>query len=164
MQINIEISEDEIKQEILKHVVLNALKEPQKIKSGENSFYLIPWIRERFDKIATECVRDYQKEFGKDHIEWKKDFKSYIDELQMLRDDYEGIMIYINEGAELLKEREAQTVLSNRVCESAPCRYIREGFCPKCHQQVEWLHNRNYCGFCGQAVKWNDKKRSEKGS
>ena len=28
------------------------------------------------------------------------------------------------------------------------------GFCPKCHQVVKWTLNRNYCGFCGQAVKW----------
>ena len=55
----------------------------------------------------------------------------------------------------LLKEQEAQTVLSNRCCEFAPCRYTRKGFCPKCHQEVEWLLNRNYCGFCGQAVKWD---------
>lgn len=37
--------------------------------------------------------------------EWKEDFKSFIDELQMPRDDYNGIMSYIDEGAELLKEQ-----------------------------------------------------------
>lgn len=58
------------------------------------------------------------------------------------------------DALELLKEQEAQTVLSNRVCESDPCRYVRKGFCPQCHQEVEWLLNRSYCGFCGQAVKW----------
>lgn len=63
--------------------------------------------------------------------------------------------MYFDGAIHLLKEQEAQTVLSNRVCESAPCRYIRKGFCPKCHQEVEWLLNRNYCGFCGQAVKWD---------
>lgn len=56
---------------------------------------------------------------------------------------------------DLLKEQDAQSVLSNRVCESEPFRYVRKGFCPKCHQEMEWLFNRNYCGFCGQAVKWN---------
>ena len=54
----------------------------------------------------------------------------------------------------LLKEQVAQSVLSNRVCEVEPFRYVRKGFCPKCHQEVEWLLNRKYCGFCGQAVKW----------
>lgn len=38
--------------------------------------------------------------------EWKQDFKSFINELQMPRDDYNGIMAYIDEGAELLKEQE----------------------------------------------------------
>ena len=38
--------------------------------------------------------------------EWKKDFKSFINELQMPRDDYNGIMAYIDDGAELLKEQE----------------------------------------------------------
>jgi len=56
----------------------------------------------------------------------------------------------------LLKEQEPKSVLSNRVCESDQCRYVRKGFCPKCHQEVEWLLNRSYCGFCGQAVKWDD--------
>ena len=54
----------------------------------------------------------------------------------------------------VLKEQDAQSVLSNRVCETEPFRYVRKGFCPKCHQQIEWLFNRKYCGFCGQAVKW----------
>lgn len=56
---------------------------------------------------------------------------------------------------ELLKEKEPQSVLSNRVSESYPCRYVRNGFCPKCHQTIEWLFNRNYCGFCGQEVRWD---------
>ena len=50
---------------------------------------------------------------------------------------------------ELLKEQEPKSVLSNHVR-----RYARKGFCPKCHQEIEWLFNRQYCGFCGQAVKW----------
>ena len=29
--------------------------------------------------------------------EWKEDFKSYVEELQMPRDDYKGIMAYIDE-------------------------------------------------------------------
>ena len=54
----------------------------------------------------------------------------------------------------LLKEQKAQSVLSNRVCEVEPFRYVRKGFCPKCHQEVEWLLNRKYCGFCGQEIRW----------
>jgi len=37
--------------------------------------------------------------------EWAKDFKSYVNELQMPRDDYKGIMSYIDDALALLKEQ-----------------------------------------------------------
>jgi hypothetical protein len=36
--------------------------------------------------------------------EWAKDFKSYVNELQMPRDDYKGIMEYIDDAIVLLEE------------------------------------------------------------
>lgn len=39
--------------------------------------------------------------------EWAKDFKSYVDELQMPRDDYKGIMSYIDDAINLLKNQGA---------------------------------------------------------
>lgn len=54
----------------------------------------------------------------------------------------------------LLKEQEPQSVIFDRQCEVAPGHWERKGFCPKCHQVVLWIVNREYCGFCGQAVKW----------
>ena len=39
--------------------------------------------------------------------EWAKDFKSYINALDMPRDDYKGIMEYIDDAVSLLKEQEA---------------------------------------------------------
>lgn len=56
----------------------------------------------------------------------------------------------------LVKKQEVKPVLSERECETLPNHYERKGFCPKCHQVVEWYLNRSYCGFCGQMVKWND--------
>ena len=38
--------------------------------------------------------------------EWAKDFKSYVNELQIPRDDYKGIMEYIDDALTLLKEQE----------------------------------------------------------
>lgn len=38
--------------------------------------------------------------------EWEKDFKSFVNELQMPRDDYKGIMEYIDDAISLLKEQE----------------------------------------------------------
>lgn len=86
--------------------------------------------------------------------EWREDFKSYINELDIPKDDYNGIIEYIDDGYALMKEQDVQSVLSNRVCEVEPLRYVRKGFCPNCHQEMEWLFNRKYCGFCGQVVKW----------
>lgn len=56
----------------------------------------------------------------------------------------------------MLKEQEEQSVIFDRQCEVEPGRWERKGFCPKCHQIVLWIVNREYCGFCGQKVKWNE--------
>lgn len=40
--------------------------------------------------------------------EWEIDFKSFIGELQMPRDDYKGIMAYIEDGAKLMKAQEEE--------------------------------------------------------
>lgn len=83
--------------------------------------------------------------------EYKVPIQSLIDHIKTACD----VDPWAKEMAEeLLKEQEAQSVLSNRVCEVDLFRYVRKGFCPKCHQEMEWLHNRMYCGFCGQKVKW----------
>ena len=60
----------------------------------------------------------------------------------------------INSTIDLLKEQEEQSVIFDRQCEVEPGRWERKGFCPKCHQIVLWIVNREYCGFCGQKVKW----------
>ena len=40
--------------------------------------------------------------------EWAKEFKAFINELQMPRDDYKGIIAYIEDGAKLLKAQEQE--------------------------------------------------------
>ena len=83
--------------------------------------------------------------------EWKVPVQSLIDHIKTAVD----VDQWAKEMAEeLLKKQEAQSVLSNRVCEVEPFIYVRKGFCPKCHQELEWLFNREHCGFCGQKVKW----------
>lgn len=50
----------------------------------------------------------------------------------------------------LLKEQEAEIIATDYV----------DGFgnrishCPSCNSRLEWHQNKNYCGECGQAVKW----------
>lgn len=39
--------------------------------------------------------------------EWAEDFKSYVSELQMPRDDYKGIMKYIDDALAIMKEQES---------------------------------------------------------
>ena len=53
--------------------------------------------------------------------EWAKDFKSFVNELQMPRDDYKGIMEYIDDAIALLKEQEER---EQRICKSI-CNFIR---------------------------------------
>lgn len=40
--------------------------------------------------------------------EWAKDFRSFVNELQMPRDDYKGIMEYIDDAIAMLKEQDAK--------------------------------------------------------
>lgn len=42
--------------------------------------------------------------------EWAKEFKTFINELQMPRDDYKGIIAYIEDGVKLLKAQELPDV------------------------------------------------------
>lgn len=44
--------------------------------------------------------------------EWAEDFKGFINELQMPRDDYKGIMAYIDDGLKLMKKQEAMKWIS----------------------------------------------------
>ena len=37
--------------------------------------------------------------------EWAKDFRSFVNELQMPRDDYKGIMEYIDDAIAMMKEQ-----------------------------------------------------------
>ena len=48
----------------------------------------------------------------------------------------------------LLKEQEAITIKKTK--EHGFCVY--GGICPKCRNWIQSAHS--YCGFCGQAVKW----------
>lgn len=72
----------------------------------------------------------------------------------LVQDDWELHEMYTDVIA-LLKEHEPQSVIFDRQCEVEPGRWERKGFCPKCHQVMLWMVNREYCGFCGQAVKWD---------
>jgi len=47
--------------------------------------------------------------------EWAKDFRSFVNELKMPRDDYKGIMEYIDDALALLKEQEPKITFENGI-------------------------------------------------
>ena len=84
--------------------------------------------------------------------EWAKDFKSYVNELNMPRDDYKGIMIYIDEALALLKEQEAKKVKIDM---------YGNYYCPWCSTDtsiemgiMKLKIGTSYCPYCGKKVKW----------
>jgi hypothetical protein len=75
--------------------------------------------------------------------EWAKDFKSYVNELQMPRDDYKGIMSYIDDALALLKEQEA--VEPFHKCIGNEFSLIEDS-------------HFDYCPYCGKPVTWAKQK------
>lgn len=73
--------------------------------------------------------------------EWKEDFKSFINELQMPRDDYRGIMLYIDEGAELLKDQKPIVLCQD--CKYCEYPKSEKEWCKKGH-----LHGNAETWFC----------------
>ena len=51
----------------------------------------------------------------------------------------------------MLKEKEPKYV--NSIAQQISC---LSGTCPKCGKMLNTTCNKNFCGDCGQAVKWDD--------
>ena len=81
--------------------------------------------------------------------EWKEDFKGYINALIMPRDDYNGIMEYIDEGAALLKEQEPIPCGEKIKAGDVMLDFYECGYCKNAIRKP-W----KYCPFCGKEVKW----------
>ena len=77
--------------------------------------------------------------------EWAKDFKSYVNELDIPRDDYKGIMEYIDESLALLKEQEE--IIKNLKMEKLDELKEKQNSLLHEYQQQEMMKVRN-------AVKW----------
>lgn len=60
-----------------------------------------------------------------------------------------GIVKDVKAYCELLKEHEAKKVNISQV----HCG-MKYGLCPKCGGHVDTLVNPDYCGYCGQELKW----------
>jgi len=88
--------------------------------------------------------------------EWAKDFKSYVNALDMPRDDYNGIIEYIDDAIDLLKEQEADKPHYNprsNWYECGACRYsMTSGM--HCRSELIPAYKVGFCAKCGKAVKW----------
>lgn len=84
--------------------------------------------------------------------EWKEDFKSFINELQMPRDDYKGIMSYIDEGADLLKDQEPVKPKA-WVPKGQTMARVRGYYCPVCDTSV--VRGDRFCHWCGRELTWD---------
>ena len=67
--------------------------------------------------------------------EWAKDFKSYVNALDMPRDDYKGIMEYIDDALSLLKEQNTNTDKEKVIKGLEEC--TGNGNCTKCQYGKE---------------------------
>ena len=63
-------------------------------------------------------------------------------------DDNDCIAMVNSEAIVLLKEQEAITIKKTKEHGFG----VYGGICPKCRNWIQSAHS--YCGFCGQAVKW----------
>ena len=70
---------------------------------------------------------------------------------------YKTIEIPVNEAEDilaLLKEHEPKEVKDKSKRIKLFDEYF-EGECPSCRSFLDEHSNRNFCGYCGQAVKWD---------
>lgn len=92
--------------------------------------------------------------------EWAKDFKSYVNALDMQRDDYNGIMEYIDDAVSMLKEHEKD--IEKRPIQNKDHPRFGMGYeyydwiCPTCRGflafETDEEHIPKRCPHCGQAV------------
>lgn len=78
--------------------------------------------------------------------EWTKDFKSYVNWLDMPRDDYNGIMKYIDDAVALLKEQEAVPVIQREIA------HMLFWCCSSCGVAI--TDGDKFCRNCGKELKW----------
>ena len=85
--------------------------------------------------------------------EWAKDFRSFVNELQMPRDDYKGIMEYIDDAVSMLKEQEAvePDTDSEGTCTCSNCGETVGYFPAGCSTPLKFY---KFCPVCGRLVKW----------
>ena len=79
--------------------------------------------------------------------EWKNDFKGYVNLLDIPRDDYNGIMEYIDElpSADVRPVRRGRWIV--HYDDIWPTESTQE--CSECHEEVPLLIDCKFCPNCG---------------
>ena len=62
-----------------------------------------------------------------------------------------GIVDALDFAIEVVKTQEPRAVIPAIKKDNE---LLREGKCPVCGMKLDWLYNGDYCGCCGQAVRW----------
>lgn len=86
--------------------------------------------------------------------EWKRDFKGYIDALDIPRDDYNGIMEYIDE----VPSAQPETHWTDRKVVEYPLVDFQSMRCANCKRYyttpyLYYISEPNFCPHCGAATK-----------
>lgn len=86
--------------------------------------------------------------------EWARDFKAYVDELDIARDDYRGIMEYIDDALALLPEQEPVDAIRDSEAYGKGEFGVWWYACGNCHGVIDYKDP--FCRHCGREVKWDD--------
>jgi len=82
-------------------------------------------------------------------VKWMEQFRSDIKPFCGGKADWERF----DAGLALLKEKEPKEVKDKSKRIKFLDEYF-EGECPSCRSFLDEHSNRNFCGYCGQEVKW----------
>lgn len=100
-------------------------------------------------KSAVQAIVDLPSTQSKQSVtEWQKDFREYINTLNIPNDDYEGIMEYINE----VPSAETEPVKHGKWEVETDCEgKTRRCICNQCGYKTVWYTWKNpaYCEGCG---------------
>lgn len=112
-------------------------------------FYEVPNVcvsAENFKKMRP--LSDYTEEIEPESIsEWKKEFREYVDSLDITRDDWKGIIEYIDELPSIQPERKKGEWIKHENADIVDGYYVPKYECSCCHTWKD--DNSNYCPDCG---------------
>lgn len=89
-------------------------------------------------------------------IEFRKIYDRLTEEIRTAKDGKTAITILPTEHAEQVLEmvkRQEPMLVQKIIFQTKDCKV---GLCPSCREKIGSLWNKKACGYCGQAVKWNE--------